>query len=137
MFVDASALCAVLNKEPEREAFLQTLLIAREVVISPMVVWECVRATVRHHAISPAESEAGVWRLLDLLTPLEIVTIGRPEQRLALDAYARFGKGQHPARLNMGDCFAYACAKANGVPLLFKGNDFSQTDIDQVRWSLP
>ncbi len=137
MFVDASAFCAVLNKEPEREVFLRALLDAREVVISPMVVWECVRATVRHHAISPVEAETRVWRLLDALTPLEIVTIGRAEQRLALDAYARFGKGQHSAKLNMGDCFAYACARANGLPLLFKGDDFGQTDIDVVRWTLP
>jgi ribonuclease VapC len=129
MFVDASAFCAVLNKEPEREVLLETLLSAREILISPIVVWECVRATVRHHDVSPSEAEARVWRMLDLFTPADIVAIGRAEQRLALDAFDRFGKGHHPARLNMGDCFAYACAKANGLPLLFKGDDFSQTDI--------
>lgn len=96
MFVDASTFCAVLNKEPERDIFLEILLVAPE-----------------------------------------IVTIGKAEQRLALDAYARFGKGQHPAKLNMGDCFAYACARANGLPLLFKGNDFGQTDIEAVDWTDP
>jgi ribonuclease VapC len=59
-----------------------------------------------------------------------VVAIGDVEQRLALDAHARFGKGVHPAKLNMGDCFAYACARANGVPLLYKGDDFALTDIE-------
>lgn len=137
MFVDASAFCAILNVEPEGPAFRDVLVQASDIVISPVVVWECMRAVAKSNAISPVAAEAHVWELLDLFKPPEIVTIGRAEQRLALDAYARFGKGQHPARLNMGDCFAYACAKANGLSLLFKGNDFGQTDIDQVRWSLP
>ncbi len=49
--------------------------------------------------------------------------------RAAVDAYADFGKGRHLAALNMGDCFAYACAKANGAKLLYKGNDFTHTDL--------
>ena len=129
MFVDASAFCAVLNNEPERDVLLETLLNAREIVISPVVVWECVRATIKYHVLSPVEAEARAWRLFDLLTPPEIATIGRAEQRLALDAYARFGKGRHPAKLNMGDCFAYACAKANNARLLYKGDDFARTDL--------
>ena len=48
---------------------------------------------------------------------------------IALQAYAQFGKGRHPAALNMGDCFAYACARAHGAALLFKGEDFSRTDV--------
>jgi len=48
---------------------------------------------------------------------------------LALEAYDRFGKNRHPANLNFGDCFAYACARHYGVPLLYKGNDFTKTDI--------
>jgi ribonuclease VapC len=47
----------------------------------------------------------------------------------AIRAYAQYGKGRHPAQLNMGDCLAYACAKNYGVPLLYKGNDFTQTDL--------
>ena len=49
--------------------------------------------------------------------------------RTAIKAFDRFGRGRHPARLNMGDCFAYACAKTLAVPLLFKDDDFSQTDV--------
>ena len=51
---------------------------------------------------------------------------------LACEAFRRFGKGRHPAALNIGDCFAYALAKATGEPLLFKGNDFARTDIDKA-----
>jgi ribonuclease VapC len=59
-----------------------------------------------------------------------IVPIAASEFELAMDAYARFGKGRHPTRLNLGDCFAYACAKANRARLLFKGDDFAKTDIE-------
>lgn len=132
MFVDASAFCAVLNNEVERHVFLDALTIAHEIVISPVVVWETVRGTGRHHAITPSDAEARFRQLLGLLVTPDLVMIGESEQRLALDAYARFGKGQHPAKLNMGDCFAYACARAHGLPLLFEGNDFSQTDIEMA-----
>ena len=61
---------------------------------------------------------------------LNLVSIGQVESDLALDAFARFGKGSgHPAQLNMGDCCAYGCAKANGADLLYKGNDFAHTDL--------
>jgi ribonuclease VapC len=63
------------------------------------------------------------------LNDLRFVSIGEREFDLATQAYADFGKGRHPAALNMGDCFAYACAKANRATLLFKGDDFTKTDI--------
>ncbi|CAN5295645.1 hypothetical protein BH09PSE1_BH09PSE1_29370 [soil metagenome] len=59
-----------------------------------------------------------------------MMSIGASEHRLALEAFDRFGKGRHPAALNMGDCFAYACAKSLAVPLLYKGDDFAQTDVE-------
>ena len=65
-----------------------------------------------------------------MIGKLQFVNIGETEFHIAADAYAHFGKGRHPAALNMGDCFAYACAKANKAKLLFNGNDFSKTDID-------
>ena len=60
---------------------------------------------------------------------MELVTIGVEDLRLALDAYQTYGKGRHRAKLNFGDCFAYACAKANGAKLLYKGDDFTHTDL--------
>jgi ribonuclease VapC len=63
---------------------------------------------------------------------IEIIPFDEPLSNLAFEAYRRFGKGRHPAKLNMGDCAAYALAKARGWPLLFKGDDFSQTDIERA-----
>jgi ribonuclease VapC len=60
---------------------------------------------------------------------IDIVSMPADIGDAAIDAFQRFGKGRHPAALNMGDCFAYACAKRLGVPLLYKGDDFSLTDI--------
>jgi len=64
------------------------------------------------------------------LAGIEILAVPPEAEAGALDAYDRFGKGRHPAGLNFGDCFAYACARAHGVPLLYKGNDFPLTDIE-------
>ena len=73
-------------------------------------------------------------RVREFLDELDLgfVAMGEREYELAVEAYERFGKGRHPASLNMGDCHAYACAKAHGARLLFKGNDVSQTDISQA-----
>ena len=60
---------------------------------------------------------------------MEVVPLSDDQAKLAIEAFRLFGKGRHPASLNYGDCFSYALAKATGEPLLFKGDDFSQTDI--------
>jgi ribonuclease VapC len=59
----------------------------------------------------------------------QLVAITDREWVISAEAYARFGKGRHPAALNMGDCFAYACAESNSARLLYKGDDFSRTDL--------
>ena len=72
------------------------------------------------------------WQMLDDLirdAELEVVAHDRRLAQIARDAFLRFGKGRHPARLNCGDCTAYALAKSLTIPLLFKGSDFAQTDI--------
>jgi ribonuclease VapC len=61
---------------------------------------------------------------------IKLVNVPPETARIALDAFVRYGKGRHPARLNFGDCFAYACARHLGEPLMFKGGDFPQTDIE-------
>jgi ribonuclease VapC len=61
---------------------------------------------------------------------IRMVDVAPETARIALDAFDRYGKGRHPARLNFGDCFAYACARHLGEPLMFKGSDFPQTDIE-------
>lgn len=129
MFVDASAWVAIILQEPERERLRIVLADAAVILTSPMAIWETVRAVTRE---SRDPVEVVSTRLTALLVSVgaRIVEIGVLEGQLAVEAHARFGKGVHPARLNMGDCFAYACAKVHGVPLLYKGEDFAMTDIE-------
>ena len=128
MFVDASAWAAILLNEPERTGFRQKLAAAPVVLTSAIATWETVRALTR--ATLPTIDALNVVKDLQQGFGSRLVLIGEEEQTLAVGAHARFGKGVHPARLNMGDCFSYACAKVHGVPLLYKGEDFSLTDIE-------
>jgi len=129
MFVDASAWTAILMEEPEAEAFREKLADAIEVTTSAIANWEAVRAVSRQTSSDIATASLKLGEL-QRLAGARVLPIGQAEQSVALQAHARFGKGVHPARLNMGDCFAYACAKTHRVPLLFKGDDFSLTDIE-------
>lgn len=131
MFVDASALCAILLGEPEQADLRLRIATAAAVETSPVAVWETVRALVRERVVEVPIAYAAVQAFLDV-ADITVTPIGPEEQGLAIEAFDRFGKGRHPAALNMGDCFAYACARSRGVPLLYKGDDFSRTDIDGV-----
>lgn len=129
MFVDASALTAVIAREKGHEELLARLEAAPLRLTSPIGVFETVAAVARIFAISPADARPVVLDAIDALgvvvreVPAEIVDA-------AQDAFERYGKGQgHPAQLNMGDCFAYACARHWDMPLLYKGDDFAQTDM--------
>jgi ribonuclease VapC len=128
MFIDASALVAILTAEPERSVLLNRLDDAVAPLTSGLAVLETVVAVARKKALSVAEAEAEVEAFIRV-AGLRIVPIAEAESTLALAAHARYGKGRHPARLNLGDCFAYACAQVHGVPLLYVGDDFPQTDI--------
>jgi ribonuclease VapC len=86
----------------------------------------------RSHTCSVPAARTHVRRFLEA-GEIEFISIGEREFDIATDAYAQYGKGRHPAALNMGDCYAYACAKANGAKLLFKGEDFAMTDIAAAR----
>ena len=93
-----------------------------------MAVWEAVAGLCRSHAFSPSGARAHLRRFLDAARS-QFVAIGEQKAEIAAEAYAQFGKGRHPAALNMGDCFAYACAKANSARLLYQGKDFAKTDL--------
>jgi ribonuclease VapC len=124
--VDTSALMAIVLNEPDQTMFLERLKSARHVAISTVSVIEA-----RMVAYGRLGQRAVV--LLDDLVQVpafEIVSPGAEEMEAAWKAFVAFGKGSgHPAGLNLGDVFSYALAKVRRVPLLFKGNDFSQTDI--------
>ena len=129
MFVDASAFVAILAYEEEAEALLARLHDASVRFTSAMAVWETSVALSRHRRIAHAEALSLVTSFLKLLS-VAVEPIDQETGNIAVDAYQRFGKGRHPAGLNFGDCFAYAAAKRLGVPLLYKGDDFSRTDIE-------
>ena len=96
--------------------------------VSPIVIFEATAGIV-HKIACPVEVAEEMVEDFVAECGATIVTIDSAVGRQAVAAYRRFGKGRHKARLNMGDCFAYACAKAYRQPLLYKGGDFSQTDI--------
>ncbi|MDP4002780.1 type II toxin-antitoxin system VapC family toxin [Methylobacterium sp. NEAU K] len=128
MFIDASAIVAILVREPGHRRLLDRLRESPVRLTSGLAIYEAVLAIARIQKIEPNIAQAVVDSFFDA-TSLTLVPITGTEGRLATAAHARFGKGRHPARLNLGDCFAYACAQAHGVPLLFVGDDFPQTDI--------
>ena len=129
MFVDASAIIAIIANEKEGGDILARLDAASNCFTSPIAVYEASLGLARALCLPIEDAERLVGSLLKG-KQTEIVPIRATTCAIALDAFSRFGKGNHPARLNMGDCFAYACARELQVPLLFKGNDFAQTDIE-------
>lgn len=129
MFIDASALCSILLDEPDRLRMELKLAGAESPTTSAIAAWESARAVIREQGVSARQANEDVDDLLSA-AGVRIVPILDEHYRLALDAFDRFGKGRHPAALNMGDCFAYACAKAADQPLLYKGEDFARTDIE-------
>ncbi|WP_158811181.1 type II toxin-antitoxin system VapC family toxin [Beijerinckia sp. L45] len=128
IFADASALIAIITGEPEADTLADVLQSDPLRRCSALSVWETVTGLNFSYGSPLADAREQVQRFLDAGT-FGFVPIGETEYALALDARARFGKGRHPAGLNMGDCFAYACAKANRAKLLYKGSDFAKTDL--------
>jgi ribonuclease VapC len=128
MFVDSSAVVAIINLEPEHGAYSAKVDAAPTVFVSPLTIHESTLALARITQTGLADASTAMRIFLEM-TEAVIVAIDQQVGELALDAFARYGKGRHRAQLNMGDCFSYACAKAHRVPLLFKGDDFIHTDI--------
>ncbi|MEG3087039.1 type II toxin-antitoxin system VapC family toxin [Sphingomonas sp. PB4P5] len=127
-FVDASALVAIIGDEPDGDHFAQIVRDTDDLIWSAMSCWETISALRCSHEFGVERARREVSAVANR-AGLVLVAIGSDELDWALDAYLRYGRGRHPAKLNMGDCFAYACAKANNAKLLYKGNDFAQTDL--------
>ena len=125
MIIDSSAILAVVFAETDGAMMLDAMSRTDRRRMSAATWLETFVVLDRRNR------PAGVQRveqLLELIDP-ELVPVTAEQARIARTAYQTYGRGRHPARLNYGDCFAYALAKLTGEPLLFKGNDFSQTDI--------
>ncbi len=128
MIVDASAIVAILLGEPETRSLSQRLDAARWRATHPISIYEATLAVAREWRSGPGEAEDDVLAFL-AGADIDVLAIGAAEASAALQAHARYGKGSHPAKLNMGDCFSYACAKLRGMPLLYKGYGFARTDL--------
>ena len=126
MIVDTSAIVAILNQEPEAEAFIAKLAADPDPQIS-------AATAVELYAVTDQRGDPGQARRVDqLLETLSIrqIPFDAEQAQLARAAYRDYGKGSgHPAKLNLGDCFSYALAAHTGLPLLCKGDDFPHTDL--------
>ena len=122
--IDASALVAILADEPERASFLLTLGQASSVSVSPVGYWEAAVNMKRHRGQSGVNDLDRMLVLFDVKQP----PITGVTSSIAFAAHIQYGRGT-PAKLNLGDCFAYALAKELKAPLLYKGDDFGRTDI--------
>ena len=130
MVIDSSALVAILLGEPTAPA------LAKAITVDPKRLMSAFTAFETAVVIEARKGPAG-GREFDLLvhrTQIEIVPMTADHFELAREAYAKYGKGRHPAGLNPGDCCSYALARYSGEPLLFIGNDFSNSDIAIVKY---
>lgn len=125
MIIDTSALLAILQDEPERRSFNAAIEAAASRSLSSATF-------VETSIVIGARYGGDGLRDLDLFiakAEIALVPVDTEQAHAARDAFLRFGKGRHPAGLNYGDCFSYALAKTLGESLLYKGDDFSQTDV--------
>ncbi len=124
--VDSSALIAILRREPEADSFLQVIAAADGCLLASVSLLETSMV------LAGRTGDATSWSELDALVARAAIEVVAQDAGLAEEAretFLRYGKGRHPAGLNLGDCASYALAKARDLPLLFKGNDFSKTDL--------
>ena len=128
MIVDTSAVVAILFRESDAVRYEEALADAAQCRMSVVSFVEA--AMVIESRDGPARGES-----LDVLieaSSIELAPVTVEHAYAARQAWRRFGKGNHPAGLNFGDCFAYALAETSGEPLLFKGGDFALTDIEDA-----
>jgi ribonuclease VapC len=132
LIIDASALVAIILREPEADAFLEILELKRgRAKTHPISVWEASRGLARAGKMTIPEAQEKVSRFISIFR-IEVVTIEPEDALKALGAAEHYGIGTgNPAKLNLGDCFTYAIAMRYDEPILFKGNDFTHTRIGQ------
>ena len=124
--VDSSAVVTIINRKPGASLFNEIIANAEAIFLSAMSLLETSMVLSRSGQIGLA------WRDLDeLIERLQIVVVpfDAIQVEAARNAFLRYGKGRHPAALDMGDCASYALAKSRNLPILFKGNDFTRTDL--------
>ena len=133
MVIDTSAMIAIALDEPEAALFEQHIANDPVRLISAATVLE-VAMVLETRLGETAGRELDLWLLK---AGIDIIAVDADQVDVARRAWRRFGKGRHPAGLNYGDCFSYSLAFTRQEPLLFKGNDFSKTDIGRVESAAP
>lgn len=133
MIVDTSALLAILFGEPDAETFARAIAEAETSRVSAASFVEAAIVV----ETQTRDAARGQFDTLVRRAGIVIEPVTEEQAHLARQAYTDFGKGRHPAGLNFGDCFSYALAKAAAEPLLFKGDDFSKTDVTPALPVLP
>jgi ribonuclease VapC len=129
MFVDTSVIVAILADEPDAADFATRIAASQTRYTSGLVILEAAMRLSTMLDLDPRRVEVGIRAMLEE-ADIALVPIDGAIASQAVSAFAVYGKGRgHPAQLNLADCMSYACARSLGVPLLFKGNDFSRTDI--------
>ncbi|SKA08114.1 type II toxin-antitoxin system VapC family toxin [Consotaella salsifontis] len=130
MFVDGSALIAMLTDEEEARIFAARLQASPKRLTSPIAAFEAAASVSRAYGLPIEEANEAVLRFLDLMS-IQIMSLPAQVTSIALEAYGRYGRGRgNSAGLNTGDCFSYACARYYRQPLLYKGAKFAATDIE-------
>jgi len=129
MVVDTSALLAIAYRESDHERLERTIAQESTRLLSAASALEASIAMARRAGAAGAQRALAILDSVVQSLGLTIEPVTVPQVNLARDAYLRYGKGMNVAGLNYGDCFSYALAKDSGEPLLFKGDDFAQTDI--------
>jgi ribonuclease VapC len=132
MFVDTSVVVAILSGEDDAAYWSGRIEEAERRFTSALVVLEAAMRLSTMLAANPVTVAEAIATFLTE-AEIDIVPIDGDDAKLAVQAFATYGKGRgHPAQLNLADCLSYACAKGRGIPLLYKGNDFSHTDLGRA-----
>ncbi|SFL94995.1 type II toxin-antitoxin system VapC family toxin [Methylobacterium pseudosasicola] len=121
--IDTSIFIAILLGEPDAAIHSQAIRLYPKRVMAAATYLECAMVSSKK---TTGRADLDDWLLREMVA---VVPVDHALAQIAADAFARFGKGRHPAGLNFGDCFAYALARSLNAPLLFKGDDFARTDV--------
>lgn len=129
MFIDASALVAMLASEDDAPSLFRRLERTDTRLTSPLALWEASVALSRIEGRPVQAVEADLKKFVVVMN-IMVADVPAACAGIAIDAFRRYGKGRHKAGLNFGDCFAYACAQSLRMPMLYRGDDFALTDIE-------
>ncbi len=130
MFIDTSAVVAILTGEPEAGKLADAIAAAQARYTSPVVRLEATMVMATRLNVAPSQAQTLFEAFREEAAVVEI-PLDAKIGALAVACFEAYGKGRHPAHLNLADCLSYACAKALGASLLYKGEDFAKTDVNR------